>query len=117
MSRMRSMGAAGTGDASSVSGWAEYTLTRGAMARARSPDGAANATPRPSIGGQLRALLAQQRTQHRAVAMRLVLAIAADREIRCVRKRREQRDRVAVLRGRHLGARFGNHTSNQLSEA
>src|SRR5690606_28103681 len=51
-----------------------------------------------------RAVPGQQFAQDRAMAMRLVLAVTADREIAVLRQRREQGQRVPVLRRCHLGA-------------
>src|SRR5690606_13500974 len=50
------------------------------------------------------ALLAKKLPKHRTVAVRLVLAITAHREVRVVRQRGEQLDGVRVLRLRHLRA-------------
>src|ERR1039457_297250 len=54
----------------------------------------------------LRALLGQQRAQDRAMAVRLVFAVATDREVRMMRERCEQIESPAVLGGRHLGPVF-----------
>src|SRR4051794_10939547 len=51
-----------------------------------------------------RATLLEKRAQHRAVAMRLVLAIAADREISLVGERGEEVEGVPRRRLVHLGA-------------
>src|SRR5437762_13323696 len=45
----------------------------------------------------------QQSAQDGAMAPRLVLAIAAHREVRMLRQRRQQLDRAGVLRLLHLG--------------
>src|SRR6476660_422728 len=56
------------------------------------------------VSCELRAALCEQRAQDRPVAARLVVAVAADREVGGVRKLREQVDRARVVGARHLCA-------------
>src|SRR5258705_12017130 len=51
-----------------------------------------------------RAVFGEQLAQDRAVAARLVCAVAADREARVARERGEQVERAPVLRRPHFGA-------------
>jgi len=53
---------------------------------------------------QSRAVLNQQLREHRPMASRFVLAIAADRQIRLRRQRSQQRKQPLRLRPLHLGA-------------
>src|SRR5581483_1919121 len=66
------------------------------------------AHPRPPLASarDVGAFFDEQLSQHRAVAVRLVLAIAADREIRRVRERREHIEQVIALGTLHFGAIF-----------
>src|SRR5215813_5502876 len=59
---------------------------------------------RRSPSAHVCAALGEKRAQHRAMAARLVLAVAADREVRVARECREYVEGARAIRLRHLRA-------------